>query len=31
MEEVDEFGHIVEEGQSSLDKFQEDEDEEFEE
>ena len=31
MEEVDEFGHIVEEGQSSLDTFQEDEDEEFEE
>ena len=27
MEEVDEFGHIVEEGQSSLDTFQEDEDE----
>ena len=31
MEEVDEFGHVVEEGQSSLDTFQEDEDEEFEE
>ena len=31
MEEVDEFGHIVEEGQSSLDTFQEDEDEDFEE
>ena len=31
MEEVDEFGHIVEEGQSSLDTFQEDEEEEFDE
>ena len=31
MEEVDEFGHVVEEGQSSLDTFQEDEEEEFEE
>ena len=32
MEEVDEFGHIVEEGQSSLDTFQEeDEEEDFEE
>ena len=27
MEEVDEYGHVVEEGQSSLDTFQEDEDE----
>ena len=30
MEEIDEFGHVVEDGQSSLDTFQEDEDEEFE-
>lgn len=30
MEELDEFGHIVEDNQSSLDTFQEDEEEEFE-
>ena len=31
MEELDEFGHVVEDNQSSLDTFQEDEEEEFDE